>query len=229
MTHGPEFLDVVEIDEARDLPAGRFGDWLEAFGESLRRGRHMVVPCGPCNACCRSGYFIHIGAAEHETLARIPQALLVSAPGRPDDRVMGFDSRGRCPMLVDDACSIYEHRPLTCRRYDCRVFAAAGTVPEEDKADLGARARRWRFTYQGGEDERRHAATVTAARLLDEHRARLGAAAPVNRTEQAVRAVARHSAVLALDDRYRRSGEHPAEAEILAAISTAADIAAGGG
>ena len=36
---------------------------------------------------------------------------------------MGYDERGHCPMLVDGDCSIYEHRPRTCRTYDCRVFA----------------------------------------------------------------------------------------------------------
>ena len=29
-------------------------------------------------------------------------------------------------MLVDGRCSIYEHRPRTCRTYDCRIFTATG-------------------------------------------------------------------------------------------------------
>ena len=43
---------------------------------------------------------------------------------------MGFDERGRCPMLTDAGCSIYAHRPRTCRTFDCRVFTAAGLSPE---------------------------------------------------------------------------------------------------
>ena len=60
--------------------------------------------------------------------------------------VLGYDERGHCPMLVDGACSIYEHRPRTCRTYDCRVFPAAGVEPDADKAPSPTRARRWRFT-----------------------------------------------------------------------------------
>ena len=30
-------------------------------------------------------------------------------------------------------CSIYDHRPRTCRTFDCRVFAAAGVAVDADK------------------------------------------------------------------------------------------------
>src|SRR5437763_4457379 len=85
------------------------------------------VPCAGCTACCTSYQFVHIGPEETETLARIPAALLAPAPGRPSGHmVLGYDDRGQCPMLVDNQCSIYSHRPRTCRAYDCRVFAATG-------------------------------------------------------------------------------------------------------
>jgi len=76
---------------------------------------------------------VHIGPDEHETLARIPAALRFPAPGSPHGHVvLGYDEHGRCPMLVDGGCSIYEHRPRTCRTYDCRIFPATGVDVGED-------------------------------------------------------------------------------------------------
>ena len=46
--------------------------------------------------------------------------------------LLGYDENGHCPMLIDDKCSIYEHRPITCRSYDCRIFPAAGIVAGDD-------------------------------------------------------------------------------------------------
>ena len=95
------------------------GPWAAAAGSE--------VPCDGCTACCTSSQFVHIGPDETDTLARIPRRLLFPAPRLPAGHVlMGYDENGHCPMLVDGACSIYEHRPRTCRTYDCRVFPAAG-------------------------------------------------------------------------------------------------------
>lgn len=64
--------------------------------------------------------------------------------------LLGYDASGRCPLLVDDRCSIYEDRPRTCRTYDCRVFVAAGVEP--DKPRIAARVRSWErpFRYDEG-------------------------------------------------------------------------------
>ncbi|MFA6001077.1 MAG: hypothetical protein WC828_03075 [Thermoleophilia bacterium] len=51
------------------------------------------------------------------------------------------DCDGCCPMLIDGGCSIYEHRPLTCRIYDSRVFAAAGIVAGGDDRKKNQSAR----------------------------------------------------------------------------------------
>ena len=132
-------------------------------------GDQVDVPCGDCTACCTSSQFVHIGPEEHEPLARIPRALLFPAPGLPKGHmVMGYDERGHCPMLVDGACSIYEHRPRTCRSYDCRVFTAAGLQP--DGAAIAERVQRWRFD---GDDERLKSAVRAAAAFLRDNAGRL--------------------------------------------------------
>ena len=130
------------------VAAGRFSGWLDDLDAALHddaAARDMVVPCGACIACCTSAQFVHIAPDEADTLAHVPAALCFPAPGLPPGHVvLGYDERGQCPMLVDGACSIYEHRPRTCRTYDCRVFAVTGVEPENQPA-ISARVKRWRF------------------------------------------------------------------------------------
>src|SRR5687767_16035711 len=110
------------------MDAGYFGAWLAAARASLRgEGQGLEVPCGDCAGCCTSSLFVHISPGETETLAIIPAKLLVRAPGRPrGHKLLGFAEDGSCPMVKQRRCSIYEHRPRTCRDYDCRMLAAAG-------------------------------------------------------------------------------------------------------
>jgi uncharacterized protein len=178
-------------------PAGAFSSWLDQLvaGQSSPQGTD--VPCGTCTACCRSGYFIHVGADETRTLRRIPKALLVQAPGRPKGHmVMGYDEHGRCPMLVDDACSIYADRPQTCRGYDCRIFPAAGVSPEEDGQPLIAeRSTQWEFETPTLRDRMQHAAVREAAVFLRTRGDVLpDGSVPHNATDLAVLAIKVHGA-----------------------------------
>jgi hypothetical protein len=108
--------------------------------------------------------------------------------------ILGYDERGHCPMLVDGKCSIYAHRPRTCRTYDCRVFAAAGVdVGVDGKAGIADRARRWRFNVADEDAGVRLEAIRAAATFLRRHAPELpDAVAPANATELAVRAVEIH-------------------------------------
>jgi Fe-S-cluster containining protein len=100
--------------------------------------------------------------------------------------LLGYDERGHCPMLVEGQCSIYDHRPRTCRTYDCRVFPAAGIEVEPEKELIAQRVRRWRFTVVAPEDQIRLDAVRAAARVVDE-------ASPTGR---AVLAIERHARFL---------------------------------
>ncbi len=167
------------------LDAGDFSDWLVEIRAALRGAGDADVPCGTCTACCTSSQFVHIAPDEEDTLAHIPAALLFPAPGMAKGQVLlGYDERGHCPMLVDGACSIYEHRPRTCRTYDCRVFPATGVeLDDADKADIATRARRWRFTHRTTADEAEHERVrATAVALRAGH-------PKVSATRLAVRAV----------------------------------------
>ena len=161
-------LDVADVTPA-ELPAGSFSSWVKRTRSAVADKGTADVPCGSCIACCTSSYFIHVGPDETETLRRIPKALLFPAPGLPKGNVlMGYDEHGRCPMLKNGLCSIYEHRPKTCRNYDCRVFPAAGI--ESDGRDLiNRQIRRWKFSYDTPVDRTEHRAVQTAAKFLREH------------------------------------------------------------
>jgi Fe-S-cluster containining protein len=194
----PDFL---LLDTARDadLPAGEFTDWLTGMVRAIRDAQPSEVPCGDCNACCRSSYFIEVKPTDAQARHRIPAALLFDLPGAPaGHQLLGYDEAGRCPMLETSACSIYADRPLTCRTYDCRIFAATGIAEAAaEKADVTARARRWRFSYRDAESEQRHQSLRRGARLLLELRQQLreqneAQLLPQNTTQLAMLAVQLH-------------------------------------
>ena len=167
------------MDETLD--AGPFSAWLVQMQRVLDGVGESDVPCGECSGCCTSSQFVHIEPDETDALAHIPPALLFPAPRLPRGHVLlGYDADGRCPMLVEDRCSIYEHRPRTCRTYDCRVFTAAGVeVTDEVQVAIARRVRRWRFEHPTERDRAEHDA-VRAVAAADTN----GSA-----TERAVRAV----------------------------------------
>jgi hypothetical protein len=188
--------------EERDLAAGDFSAWLAGMQAALRGERSSDVPCGTCTACCTSAQFIHIGPEEADALAHIPAELLFPAPRLPLGHVLlGYDERGHCPMLVDGHCSIYAHRPRTCRTYDCRVLPAAGLEPDaEEQAAITRQVRRWRFGHPDPLDRCEHDAVRAAAAFLDEHREELPpGAVPASATQRAVLAVELHDVFLGRD------------------------------
>ena len=180
-----------------NLPAGRYADWAEGAAAAIRGERAAAVPCGECTACCTSSQFIHVAPDELDALAHLPAEVLVPAPGLPEGhQVMGYDEHGRCPMFRDGACSIYEHRPRTCRTYDCRVFPATGVEVAAHQPAIAARAERWRFEVLDDRDRRHEAAVHAAVRSLREQVAARGGQGP-NPTQLAARAVEVHETFLA--------------------------------
>jgi Fe-S-cluster containining protein len=155
------------VTEDGAVAAGNFAAWLVEMTAALEGTRSADVPCGDCTACCTSSQFVHIEPDETDTLAHIPSDLLFPAPRLPAGHVvLGYDERGHCPMLVDGACSIYAHRPRTCRTYDCRIFVAAGIeIDDPAKAAIAQRVRRWRFEYRTADDRAAHHALIQAAAL----------------------------------------------------------------
>jgi Fe-S-cluster containining protein len=170
------------------------------MGGALRGEREADVACDTCTACCSSSQFVHVEPDE-VALAHIPRALLFPAPGLPAGHVLlGYDEHGRCPMLTDAGCSIYRHRPRTCRTYDCRVFPAAGVEPD-DKPLVAERARRWRFDHPTPQDRTAHDAVQAAAAFVRDRGAELfDGRPPTSPTHVAVLAVELHDAFVGAGD-----------------------------
>jgi Fe-S-cluster containining protein len=204
------------------LPAGDFSSWLAGMQRALAGDGESDVPCDGCTACCTSSQFVHVEPDEADARAHIPAELLFPAPRMPAGHLLlGYDEHGRCPMLVDGGCSIYAHRPRTCRTYDCRVFPAAGLEPDEgDKPAIARRARRWRFAFPTDADEVEREAVVAAARYV---RARADAlpddVVPATATQHAVLAVRVHDVFLRRDDTGRSTVVVPEPEDVRVVIA----------
>jgi Fe-S-cluster containining protein len=154
---------------AEPLPPIPFGAWLRATIATLDRDVPAEVPCGACNACCRTFHQLHIRPEEKRARKRLPKEYLSVARGLPPGYLLlGYTNDGACPMLVDGRCAVYEDRPLVCRTYDCRMYAATGVEP--DRAEIAEQVRRWRFGYPSAEDHDLQAAVLAAVRFIREHR-----------------------------------------------------------
>ncbi len=191
-------------DDNRELAAGDFSTWLGEIQGALRGERSSEVPCGSCTACCTASQFIHIAPDEADTLAHIPLELVFPAPRLPRGHVLlGYNQHGHCPMLIDNRCSIYEHRPRTCRTYDCRVFPATGLAVDDDdtKVLIAEQAKRWRFTFANEAGRIEQEAVVAAARYLQENLALLpDGSVKASTTHRAVLAIQVHEAFLERDE-----------------------------
>lgn len=166
----------------KTIDAGDFSTWLRGTHATQVEGQEADVPCGDCNGCCKSFYFIHVTPEDTAALAAIPEPLLFTAPGLPPGNfVMGYNDQGHCPMLVEDRCSIYDKRPQTCRAYDCRIFSAADMQPgETDKALVSARTEHWAFSYGSEAEQQQQVAIANAARWLNAERNNADSQLPAN-------------------------------------------------
>jgi uncharacterized protein len=196
-----------------------FSTWLRQMQAALAEEQPANVPCGECNACCRTSHFIHVRPEEKRALKRIPRAFLFPAPGLPPGNlVLGYDKAGRCPLMTEGRCTIYEDRPHVCRTYDCRIYAATGTVAE--RAAIAEQVKRWSFTYPSQDDRDRHAAVKAAARHIREHTECLASeAARAEPVRVAVLAIAVHEAFLPNGDGTRREQSDTAIAHAVVAAS----------
>jgi Fe-S-cluster containining protein len=192
---GFKFPDPVETA----VDAGPFGTWLAAASASLRGTAGTDVPCGDCVGCCVSSYHIPLREQDAAALERIPEQHLVqSCTGQLH---IQYRLDGLCPMLAAGRCTIYAHRPQTCRDYDCRFFAAAGIeAGGPERSVINTRVRQWRFTYPTTADRRAHDAVRSAAAFVQREAYLFPAGfAPTRPTGIAVLSVKTHSVFLAED------------------------------
>jgi len=117
---------------------GRFGEYLADY---RRTKSTSPVPCNGCNACC---YYNKI---DFEPTKERPEDLahldMIPDPDREGFVMLRKRDDGGCVHLGPDGqCGVYEHRPLPCRKYDCRIFGVIGLV---DTFDGDRRSPAWSF------------------------------------------------------------------------------------
>jgi hypothetical protein len=95
----------------------------EDFLAAWWRGDAGPVPCAGCSACC---YYDGIPVDKKRDRRRLPH--LLTERTRDGDLVLQRHADGACVHLGERGCTVYEHRPSTCRSFDCRAFAAMGLV-----------------------------------------------------------------------------------------------------
>jgi uncharacterized protein len=179
--------------EDTSLSAGRIAPWLDQMLVALRGEGETDVPCGDCVACCSSRQFVHVEPDEHGALAHIPEQVRFPAPGLPAGHVvLGYDRDGRCPMLGEAGCTIYDHRPRACRVYDCRMFVATGIDPDPDQPAIARRVRRWRFETPNERDLDAQRALRTVASVLDDAGSYPDGRVPQRSSQRAAIAVGLH-------------------------------------
>lgn len=109
---------------------------VEEFGEI--RSPHVACKAG-CSACCRT---IPVEISDLEA-QHITKATGIASAPLPPGRHTSFDFLDTpCPFLVDNQCSIYEHRPFNCRSLavvdrdalTCNEVNTALTVAKDPRA-----------------------------------------------------------------------------------------------
>lgn len=202
------------------VDAGSFIEWLQAMRAVLRGEQAADVPCGDCVGCCISSYPIPLRPSDRAAIDRVPaEHLHLPADGRGLAR-MGFRADGSCPMLVAGSCSIYAHRPQTCRDYDCRIYAAAGIEPDGDRPVIRSRVLAWRFRMASSQDRLAADAVARAAAFIRAH-SHLFPAAMRAGSATAVAVLAVKTFELFLDSSRTSDGEQSSEQAVHSVIGAA--------
>lgn len=110
-----------------------FAERVTPFSEAASLREDVQCARG-CSSCCVAG--LSVCAVEASRLRR--------AIGELDSGVRETvrkqardDKRTQCVLLVDDACAVYDARPMVCRTQGLPLAYEAGTIPAER---LSARA-----------------------------------------------------------------------------------------
>jgi uncharacterized protein len=171
-----QILDGMAATDTPRVEAGGFARWLLDMRAVLRGERDAAVPCGDCVGCCVSSYPIPLRPTDRVALDRLPPEHLHLPATSGGFARMGYREDGTCPMLCAGSCVIYADRPQTCRDYDCRIYAAAGVLPDGDRPVIRERVSAWQFEFGSPEESRAAEALRQAAGFIRSHSALFPAA-----------------------------------------------------
>jgi Fe-S-cluster containining protein len=141
---------------------GRFGEYINEY---QRTQSTSPVPCNGCDACC---YYSKIDFdPTKERIEDLEHLDMLLDPDREGFAVLRKQENGACIHLGPNGCEVYDHRPLPCRKYDCRIFSAIGMV---DVIDDERRSPAWSFDILNTRDKMRELALrIAAAKFIAKH------------------------------------------------------------
>ncbi len=114
-------------------PTGSLATFLRKLDQVIKR-KQADVPCNGCTACCREPLLdVELTDAEAQRLK-----------SHQDEKGWKLDKQadGSCVYLIDNRCSIYAERPVTCKSYDCR-FHLLGTPISHEMTTLIEAVQEW--------------------------------------------------------------------------------------
>lgn len=91
-----------------------------------RRPAPAKVPCNGCRECCYHGRVdVHPDWGDDMTHLAVER-------DDAGDYWLQKAADGACVHLGEGGCTIYEHRPRSCRAYDCRIYSLCGVLDHYD-------------------------------------------------------------------------------------------------
>ena len=108
--------------------------WFRSLHWSLASNGQTDVPCNGCTECCKSnqGLFLHPEQGDEVESYR-HRVVRDRATGNPVF-LLATEANGQCVYLGASGCTIYDHRPLLCRSFDCREHYLI--LPRKDRDNL---------------------------------------------------------------------------------------------
>jgi Fe-S-cluster containining protein len=99
----------------------------------LPRPDQTEVPCNGCTECCRSGQGLFLHPELGDDVESYQTNALLDAAGNKIF-VLSTTPDGACVYLGATGCTIYDHRPVLCRSFDCRKHYLM--LPRQDRDNL---------------------------------------------------------------------------------------------
>lgn len=103
------FRYYVEDDALTDLE-------LDALVEEIAAPIIAAIDCKTCGNCCRS-LDVYLTPEDAVRLAQIPLSEIIDHAGAEAEGEWGRFKHKPCTFLTGNLCTVYEHRPASCREY----------------------------------------------------------------------------------------------------------------
>lgn len=99
----------------------------------LRTPDQTEVPCGSCTECCKSGQGLFLHPDQGDDVEAYAHQVAKDKAGNLV-YLLATTEAGACVYLGPSGCTIYKHRPLLCRSFDCRKHYLI--LPRQDRDNL---------------------------------------------------------------------------------------------